>query len=71
MIVITTLARTVFVLALVLLVVADSDGIGVGVATAPLVGILPASTGTDTSPVSARANTKRFMLESPLIEYAS
>jgi hypothetical protein len=31
-----------------------------------LVGILPAKTGTDISPVSATANTKRFIFESPL-----
>jgi hypothetical protein len=35
---------------------------GGGVSTTPLVGILPAKTGTDISPVSATANTKRFIL---------
>ena len=35
---------------------------GGGVSTTPFVGILPANTGTDTSPVRAIANTKRFML---------
>jgi hypothetical protein len=39
---------------------------GGGVSTTPLVGILPAKTGTDISPVSATANTKRFIFESPL-----
>ncbi len=34
---------------------------GGGVSTTPFVGILPANTGTDTSPVRAIANTKRFM----------
>jgi hypothetical protein len=36
-----------------------------------LVGIFPAKTGTDTSPVRAIANTKRFMLSSFAIEDAS
>lgn len=35
---------------------------GGGVSTTPLVGILPAKPGTDISPVSATANTKRFIL---------
>ena len=35
-------------------------GVGSG-AGAPLVGILPANTGTDTSPVRAIANTNRFI----------
>ena len=35
---------------------------GGGVSTTPFVGKLPANTGTDTSPVRAIANTKRFML---------
>jgi len=44
---------------------------GGGVSTTPLVGILPAKTGTDISPVSATANTKRFMLSSFAIEDAT
>ena len=38
---------------------------GGGVSATPLVGILPAKTGTDISPVRAIANTKRFIFESP------
>ena len=44
---------------------------GGGVSTTPLVGIFPAKTGTDTSPVRAIANTKRFMLSSFAIEDAT
>ena len=44
-------------------VVLDVLGVvGAGGATgAPLVGTSPARTGTDNNPVSAKANTKRFM----------
>ena len=41
--------------------VLDVAGGGGGVAGEPLVGISPARTVTDTSPVSAIAKTKRFM----------
>ena len=44
----------------------DVCGVGVGVAAAPLIGISPARTGIDSSPVRAIANAKRFMFESPL-----
>ena len=44
---------------------------GGGVSTTPLVGIFPAETGIDTSPVRAIANTKRFMLSSFAIEDAT
>ena len=40
---------------------------GGGGAVAPLVGISPARTVIDISPVRAIAKTKRFMFESPLM----
>jgi hypothetical protein len=49
------------------LVVLDVVVGGGGGAVTPLVGISPAKAVTDISPVRAKANTKRFMLESPLI----
>ena len=51
----------------VLLVVLDVVAGGGAGAGAPLIGISPARTATDISPVRAIANTKRFMFESPLI----
>ena len=48
--------------AVAVVVAAVVVGGGGGVSTTPFVGILPANTGTDTSPVRAIANTKRFML---------
>ena len=51
MMAITTLVSNVFD-------VVDGGGAGAG---APLIGISPARTVTDISPVSATANTKRFM----------
>ena len=58
MIVSTTLVSSVLDVADCAVVVVG----GGGVSTTPLVGILPAKTGTDISPVSATANTKRFIL---------
>ena len=49
----------------VLLVVLDVVAGGGAGAGAPLIGISPARTGTDISPVRAIANTKRFMFEAP------
>ena len=46
----------------VLLVVLDVVAGGGAGAGAPLIGISPARTGIDSSPVRAIANTKRFML---------
>ena len=58
---------TIKVLLVVLDVVAGG-GAGTG---APLIGISPARTGIDISPVRAIAKTKRFMLKSPLIDDAT
>ena len=49
----------------VLLVVLDVVAGGGAGAGAPLIGISPARTVTDISPVRAIAKTKRFMLKSP------
>jgi hypothetical protein len=57
MIMSTTLASVVLTVADCAVVVVG----GGGVSTTPLVGILPAKTGTDINPVRAIANTKRFM----------
>ena len=51
---------------LVVLDVVAGVGVGAG-AAAPLIGISPARTVTDISPVRAIAKPKRFMLKSPLI----
>jgi hypothetical protein len=73
MIVSTTLVSNVLDVAgcAVAVVVAAVVVGGGGVSTTPLVGIFPAKTGTDTSPVRAIANTKRFMLSSFAIEDAT
>jgi hypothetical protein len=49
----------------VLLVVLDVVAGGGAGAGAQLIGISPARTGTDISPVRAIAKTKRFMFEAP------
>ena len=54
----------------VLVVLDVVAGVGAG-AGAPLVGISPARTGTDISPVRAIANTKCFIVESPLSDDAT
>lgn len=59
-----TVTSKVLLDVLVVLDVVAGGGAGAG---APLVGISPARAVTDTSPVRAIANTKRFMFESPLI----
>ena len=61
MIMSTTLVSKVLAVvdcAVAAVVVGVGSGAGAG---APLVGILPANTGTDTSPVRAIANTSRFI----------
>lgn len=69
---ITVTSKLLDVLAVLDVVVAvDVCGVGVGVAAAPLVGISPARTVIDITPVRAIANTKRFMFESPLSDDAT
>ena len=73
MIVSTTLVSNVLdVVGCAVAVVVAAVVVGGGVvSTTPLVGIFPAETGIDTSPVRAIANTKRFMLSSFAIEDAT
>ena len=59
-----TVTSNVLLDVLLVLDVVAGGGAGAG---APLIGISPAKTGIDSSPVRAIANTKRFMFESPLI----
>jgi hypothetical protein len=54
-----TVTSNVLLDVLVVLDVVAGGGAGAG---APLIGISPARTGIDSSPVRAIANTKRFML---------
>jgi len=58
----STVSITVTSTVLDVLAVLDVVGGGAAGAGAPLIGTSPARTVTDISPVRAKANTKRFML---------